>query len=257
MRTSRSSVVRSDAPRIVIIDPKKFRQAAIMRLLEAWSEAAGLKMTPVPPHMPFENGRIDTNCEMILVSLGNASVEDPEQLACIKSARLFSPNASIVVLSDREESKEICAAFEAGAAGFLPTSTEPSMALQALSFIRGGGSFFPPSALLQGNARPEMSSVGQQAAINGSHPAEKPRPQCLDRVSLTSKQEEVFKLLRRGEANKLIARHLGMSEATVKVHIRQIMRKLGVANRTQAAICTFNGSASVTGVANGCASLAT
>src|SRR4249920_3304087 len=75
--------------------------------------------------------------------------------------------------------------------------------------------------------------------------AEKPRPQCLDPVSLSSKQEEVFKLLRRGEANKLIARHLGLSEATVKVHIRQIMRKLGVANRTQAAICTFNGCASL------------
>jgi two-component system nitrate/nitrite response regulator NarL len=65
----------------------------------------------------------------------------------------------------------------------------------------------------------------------------------MDRAgSLTSKQEEVFNLLRQGQTNKLIARKLGMSEATVKVHVRRIIRRFGVTNRTQAAISAMNES---------------
>jgi DNA-binding NarL/FixJ family response regulator len=50
------------------------------------------------------------------------------------------------------------------------------------------------------------------------------------------RQQEVLSFLRRGISNKLIARELNMTEATVKVHVRQIMRKLGAANRTQVAV---------------------
>jgi DNA-binding CsgD family transcriptional regulator len=58
----------------------------------------------------------------------------------------------------------------------------------------------------------------------------------LSNVGLTTRQQQVLELLRRGESNKLIGRQLNLRESTVKVHLRQIMRKLGVANRTQAAL---------------------
>jgi DNA-binding NarL/FixJ family response regulator len=54
--------------------------------------------------------------------------------------------------------------------------------------------------------------------------------------SLTARQKAVLELLRRGDTNKVIARRLGMREGTVKVHVRQIMRKFGVTNRTQIAV---------------------
>ena len=140
---------------------------------------------------------MDTEREIILLSVGSASVEDPDQLACLKNAHALIPNAALVVLSDREDSKEICAAFEAGATGFLPTNIEPSIALQALSFIRSGGSFFPPSALSNCHSGSERPSAAQ-ATTNGldhSHPAP---CQLVDGVSgLTSKQDDVFKLLRQ------------------------------------------------------------
>jgi DNA-binding NarL/FixJ family response regulator len=53
---------------------------------------------------------------------------------------------------------------------------------------------------------------------------------------LTVRQQEVLEGLRRGESNKQIAKRLDIGEATVKIHIRQIMRKLGARNRTQAAL---------------------
>lgn len=61
-------------------------------------------------------------------------------------------------------------------------------------------------------------------------------------INLTTRQKSVLEGLSRGEANKAIARRLGIREATVKVHVRQIMRKLGVANRTQVAILSATGS---------------
>jgi DNA-binding NarL/FixJ family response regulator len=54
---------------------------------------------------------------------------------------------------------------------------------------------------------------------------------------LTDREKQVLGLLGVGTANKLIARQLGLTESTVKVHVRHIMRKLGATNRTQAALC--------------------
>ena len=60
--------------------------------------------------------------------------------------------------------------------------------------------------------------------------------------NLTARQEAVLELLSRGNSNKVIARRLAMSEGTVKFHVRQIMRKFGVTNRTQvAAVCAAGG----------------
>src|SRR5262249_44202246 len=61
--------------------------------------------------------------------------------------------------------------------------------------------------------------------------------------SLTARQKAVLKLLSRGDTNKVIARRLGMGEGTVKVHVRQIMRKFGVTNRTQGRCCLRERSA--------------
>src|SRR5262249_18205 len=92
----------------------------------------------------------------------------------------------------------------------------PAVAFQALSFIKAGGSYFPPS-ILSTCARKLVNANGSSS-------------------DLTPKQEAVFSQIRKGHSNKVIARQLGMSEATVKVHVRRIMHKFGVANRTQLAV---------------------
>ena len=222
-------------PRILIVDKNRLRQAGIMHLLEAWADVMGLVVTAVPPDTPLKRGRVSVHCKMVILSLGNTSVEDSQQRALIQNIRAFLPDAALVIISDREEPEEVCAAFQQGAAGFMPTSIHPSLAFQALSFIKGGGWFFPPSALLHTHrVAPGMRSAGTQVA-NGFG--------CVSQ--LTTKQKEVFNLLRQGQTNKNIGRRLGMSDATVKVHVRCIMRKFGVANRTQIAIAALNGSSSM------------
>ena len=230
MRAHYASRTRPEKPHIVIIDSKKLRQAGIVHLLDAWASANGLTVTAVDVASPIEAHK-PPSCAMVILSVGSASVADPQQQALIKCTRKSMPRAPFVIFSDREEPNDVCSAFEAGAAGFMPTSIDPSVALQALSFIKCGGSFFPPSAL-QKEKRPVPVQVGVEATAR----ADVVRPASR----LSAKQEEVLQLLRQGQSNKVIASQLGLSEATVKVHLRCIMRKLGVVNRTQVAIASMN-----------------
>jgi len=206
---------------VLIIDSKNLRQAGITRLLETWADVMGLTARPVVPGIPLDACCAPENCEMTIVCVGNESVQAAQTQELITNVRGLMPHAPMVIISDREDPQEIRAAFEEGAIGFMPTSIEPALAFQALSFIRGGGSFFPPSAL--------CSSL-RDATSNG----------VVSVSDLTAKQEEVIGRLRKGLSNKAIARQLDMSEATVKVHVRRIIRKFGVANRTQLAVAAMN-----------------
>jgi DNA-binding NarL/FixJ family response regulator len=223
----------AEKPYVVIIDSKKLRQAGIVRLLDSWAGALGLTVSAVELASSIERHKT-ASCALVILSIGSASVEDPPQQILIKYARKLMPQTPVVVLSDREEPKEVCAAFEAGAAGFMPTSIDPSVALQALSLIKCGGSFFPPSAL-----RREMPPVATQVAVDHADQTDIQLLRLPSRPRLSAKQEEVLRLVRQGQSNKVIASQLGLSEATVKVHLGCIMRKLGLANRTQVAIASI------------------
>jgi DNA-binding NarL/FixJ family response regulator len=210
-----------EKPELLIIDAKRLRQAGITRLLETWAGVMGFTVNAVLPDALPES----TNCEMIIASLGSTSIEDPQSHILIDNVRKLMPRASLVIISDREDLEEVCAAFQEGASGFMPTTLEPALAFLALSFIKNGGTFFPPSVL---------STYLDEVTVH--------QPVCDS--ALTNKQEEVFALLRQGYPNKVLANRLSLSEATVKLHARRIMQKFRVTNRTQLAIAAINQTSS-------------
>lgn len=128
----------------------------------------------------------------------------------------------VVVLSDATNAAEpeiIRSMFRNGAQGFIPTQfTGIPVALAAIRFVQAGGTFAPLDLLL---ARPPPAAAA-------------PAPSAPLTGRLTARQRAVFAHLRQGKANKTIAYDLGVSESTVKVHIKNIMRKMGATNRTQA-----------------------
>jgi DNA-binding NarL/FixJ family response regulator len=140
----------------------------------------------------------------------------------VGTMRQALPGVPIVVLSDVEEAhqpKTIRSTLSSGAHGFIPTRTTGiPIAIAAIRFVKAGGTFAPIDQLLSDQSM-HTSMIAYAA------------PQ----VPLTSRQMAVFSHLRQGKANKIIAYELDMSESTVKVHIRNIMRKTGATNRTQAA----------------------
>ena len=132
------------------------------------------------------------------------------------------PNTRLIVLSDADNAQQpqiIRSMLKSGAHGFIPTQTTGiQVASAAIGFVKAGGTFAPLDLLLTN--REECGTVSVEAA---------------QQSSLTSRQMAVLSQLRQGKANKLIAYELNMSESTVKVHVRNIMRKMGATNRTQAA----------------------
>jgi DNA-binding NarL/FixJ family response regulator len=232
---------------VAIIDAKELRRASITSLFEPWARAENLRLTSFTPEQAHEALQADADVRMLIFNIGGESIAERENLQQLKVLRALVSKVPLVIISDRDDANDITAAFTAGAQGFINSGMASALAFQTLSFILNGGSYFPPSAMYQhpaqpGQAKPpvgssndsESESKRDPRATNGgglsrndveSHP-----------VCLTARQQEVLDHLRLGESNKMIARRLGMTEGTVKVHVRQMMRKCQVSNRTQLAV---------------------
>lgn len=113
-------------------------------------------------------------------------------------------------------------ALDLGAAGYIPKSAGIEVMLSALRLVLVGGIYVPPD-LLRKAAPPGITEVVDAAAE-------------LSPDSLTSRQQEVLRLLGEGKSNKEIARQLDLSENTVKIHVTAVLKALGVNNRTKAAV---------------------
>jgi DNA-binding NarL/FixJ family response regulator len=139
-----------------------------------------------------------------------------ERVDGVRRLRLAAPGATLVVASGEDDPAVIRAAMAAGAAGYLPKSESPEVLQQALRLVLGGGTYMPAQAL-----------------ADLRHGAPPPRP---DASGLTPRQMDVLRCLMRGQPNKLIARELGLTEGTVKIHIAAILRALQARNRTEAVV---------------------
>jgi DNA-binding NarL/FixJ family response regulator len=126
----------------------------------------------------------------------------------------------LLVISGSEEVADIVDSVQQGARGYILKTSSTEVLEHAISLALTGETFLPlPRAVLSGAVAAETS---------------RPTGQILHR--LTDRQRDVFQLLLAGHSNKEIARELGVLEGTVKVHVRAIMQKLGVRNRTQVAV---------------------
>ncbi|MEZ4663177.1 MAG: response regulator transcription factor [Caldilineaceae bacterium] len=140
-------------------------------------------------------------------------------LTAITQIKQENPRARILVITSFAEDDKIFPALKAGAAGYLLKDTSPAQLLQAVRDIHAGKSMLDPAVALK---------VIQEL----NHPAD--LPPTAD--PLTERELDVLKLVARGLTNHEIADHLVIGERTVGNHIGNILGKLHLANRTQAAL---------------------
>ena len=132
-------------------------------------------------------------------------------IEAIRRLRERAPDVRAIVLSSFVDDDRLFPAVRAGAAGYLLKDVQPQELVEAIRTVHGGGALLHP----------------QVAARLLQDMAEDP---------LTPREHEVLALIGRGMPNKLIARELSLSEKTVKAHVSSILAKLGVTDRTQAAL---------------------
>lgn len=145
------------------------------------------------------------------------------------------PDVPLVLFSDIDAAWSVIEAFRRGLRGYVPTTLPIRQAAEAIRFVWAGGTFVPLSILSLSSSSNHMDNnpSTRQATIS---------------ANFSPRQREVLHRLWMGKSNKLIAYELSMCESTVKVHIRQIMKKLNVSNRTQVVVVTrpsfFDGNGS-------------
>jgi DNA-binding NarL/FixJ family response regulator len=210
-------VASADKTRVALIDRLRFRRDCLISAFGCFQP--GLHI------IPFESvtdciRSLPAGLDIILYYAHDDVPSEARALEEIRTLLQVVPDVPIVMLSDATSALQpnsIRAALNLGVRGIIPTLiTEVPAAVAAIRFVRDGGTFAPLDVLLQGRKR---------------HPVPPDTPRA---TRLTSRQMTVLSHLRQGKSNKVIAHDLGMTESTVKVHVRNIMRKMGAINRTQA-----------------------
>jgi DNA-binding NarL/FixJ family response regulator len=155
-----------------------------------------------------------------LILMGAATSEHID-LRQIESLRQALPDTPLVIVAESDNPQRARQILGTGAKGFLPASLSLKVLLGAIDLVLAGGVYVPSSLI-----DPAPTRTG---AWNGA-PVNEPW------AELTRRQRDVLALISQGKSNKLIADALVMSESTVKAHVKQIIKRLHVANRTQAAL---------------------
>lgn len=156
-----------------------------------------------------------------LVLLAAATSEHVD-LAEIEALRSTLPGTPVVVTAESDNPQRARAILGCGTRGFLPASLSLKVMMGALDLVLAGGIYVPSSLIEAAPARPAPAPAASGLADASNE--------------LTRRQRDVLGLISQGKSNKLIADALTMSESTVKAHVKQIIKRLRVANRTQAAL---------------------
>jgi DNA-binding NarL/FixJ family response regulator len=150
--------------------------------------------------------------DVILLDLQLPTVDGVEALRMLRER---GSKARVLVLTSFTEPSSVVPALRAGAAGYLFKDVEPDALAQAIRAVHAG------QVLLE----PEVAA----ALLSGDAPNERA-------AALTDREREVLAEIARGRSNREIARALVLSEKTVKTHVSSILAKLGLSDRTQAAL---------------------
>jgi len=212
--TSKGSATSKDLP-IAIIHPQLLSRECLTRALCGCSDLNIVSFSSIDDWL---RQQVPTSllvlCQTRLTPV--EAMKDIERLGELPPQVLQCP---AVVLSDNEDPDLIVRMLGRNIRGYITMSLPIEIVVQAIELARAGGVYVPASSLIAAHrVQEEPVTVAQKT--NGM---------------FTARQAAVVEALRRGKANKIIAYELKMRESTVKVHVRNIMKKLHATNRTEVA----------------------
>ena len=160
--------------------------------------------------------------------------------AAVEQIELFKqryPDGRVAIVADRYRLNELASAFRAGATGYFVDVMRRDVFIKSVELVMMGETVFPPAFLslaldAEGEHPDETSPRDEHRTIDTTEDGIGPQ--------LSPREKSILRCLIDGDSNKCIARKIDIAEATVKVHIKAILRKIRVQNRTQAAIWGMN-----------------
>lgn len=228
-----------------LLDEREIRRSAVSGFLEDWVRRRSVDLREIGAIHEISE-RQDLHPEMCIFVTGGTSLAEPAMSMKVHALLDQLSGRPLVVLTDIDTDQETFHALQSGADALVSTSFNTRLAIAALDFILSGGTFFERSALtmLTGHgtdaeAPPDSDKQATQGRANLAAARAPPDPANAAGEAgphLTPRQQQIVRLLKKGRSNKEIARILNISDATVKIFMRQLMRKFGAHNRTQVAL---------------------
>lgn len=201
--------------RVVVVDDHAVVRAGLTQLLAA---APGIEVVGDAGDGEEAVALVaSTAPDVVLMDL---QMPGTDGVAATRRITAAHPRTQVLVLTSFSDGERILSAIDAGAVGYLLKDADPAEMVQGIHAVHGGESPIHPRAareLLLARTRGPGAAVGEDPG-------------------LTPREREVLRLVRSGLANKQIARRLGISERTVKAHLTAVFQRIGVADRTQAAL---------------------
>lgn len=220
---------------VALIDPQPLRREPLAQALQ--QEARGLRVVGLHTVSDLAAWPWSSMPSLALLHHAQAGLTGDGIGGEIAAIHSTVPGLPVVVLSDSEVAQDILAVVGHGARGYLPMTLEAGAVVKVLRLVAAGGSFVPVGSL--------MAHLGASPHTAGSlerNPGADPSPRTAKSspsrtlTGLDPQQEAVVDLLQRGQSNRAIAHALNLPETAVKHQVRQIMKRLGVNNRTRAAL---------------------
>jgi len=210
-----------DPVNVFLIDSNKLFREGMKRLFESSPfkviGEAGTLRDGVPA---VENAGVRPS--LILIDLASGGDEEVEAM---RGLRAQFPEIRIVILTSELCTRRLSGALGAGADGYLMKDIACEALMQSLRLVMMGEKVFPTHLA-------ELLVSGRAEEIGAEVPAR--------RKGLSQREVQILRCLLNGNSNKMIANHLNITEATVKVHLKSLLRKINASNRTQAAIWALN-----------------
>jgi DNA-binding NarL/FixJ family response regulator len=202
---------------IIADDHPLFRTALKVSLSQSFADCAVIEAASIAELQTVLSADTSkgTISDLILLDL---HMPDAQGFSGLIHLQAHYPEIPVLVISASETPEVMCRAIDHGAAGFLPKSSQANTIGLAITAVLGGARWLPEGVQFQ---------AGQNS---------KEQKMASDIASLTPQQFRVASLLVQGLLNKQIAYELDITEATIKAHVTEIFRKLGVHSRTQAAL---------------------
>lgn len=213
-------IQESNALRAVIVDHNRLYRAGLKLMLEAANVKVLAESDDLEALVSRSSGSDD--CDILLIKLPRLA----GTVEALERARDAFPSAKLVVVADADLTPDkMVKAIQAGADGVLLTELSPDVFLQSLRLVRLGEKVLPTQL-----ARMLIGGDMDRVQI----------PRDVRQFGLSDREVEILRLLVEGNSNKRIALRLEIAEATVKVHVKAVLRKIRVTNRTQAAVWALN-----------------
>lgn len=222
-----------DAINVFLIDANKLFREGMKRLFEGTSfNVVGEAGTLREGLTALGTG---STPDLILIDLPSGADEEVEAMRTLREGH---PSIKIVILTNDLDTRRLSGALGAGAGGYLLKDIACEALMQSLKLVMMGEKVFPTHLA-------ELLVNGRTEDMGAELPTR--------RKGLSQREVQILRCLLNGNSNKMIANHLNITEATVKVHLKSLLRKINASNRTQAAIWALNNGigdqAAETGVA--------